>query len=332
MMPSLDFVHFVNRGEGRYARAYDGYLSFLTAPEHHARDPAVAHRYFAYDSLYGFELKDELQHGLSRFELTPQAPCLWIVMALIGDCTLHADGLPMAASETSVCFASTSRKLTMALNPGKNWLFVVGLPQPCFDALLAEFPSLTSLKSLQAGTAHQWAGEGRPVSSRLRSILESLRRLAFRPYSTPIQLAGWSLRLLNYFFNDNPGNDTVAVEKDDISHYHQATKFIREHYLDDISLEKVAEALHISVRNLTRSFENRAYTVNGYILHLRLTKAREVLAFSDRPIRDIAYKLRFSCPKHFSKMFKQKFRKPPMAYRNEMKKEKLGLDRASLLR
>src|SRR5690606_23341055 len=90
-----------------------------------------------------------------------------------------------------------------------------------------------------------------------------------------------------------------TVEKDDISHYHQATKFIREHYLDDISLENVAEALHISVRNLTRSFENRAYTVNGYILHLRLTKAREVLAFSDRPIRDIAYTLRFSCPKHF---------------------------------
>ncbi|MEC3880884.1 helix-turn-helix transcriptional regulator [Parapedobacter sp. 10938] len=324
-MSSSDFVHFVNPGEGLRTHRFDGYLSFLTDPQYHARDAAITHRYFAHDSGYIFEWKDEIQRETSRIELKPDAPCLWVVIALIGDCTVHVDGVSTVASGNSTCFVSTGRELTLSLSPGKNWLFVIGFPQPCFDALGAEFPSLGWLKPWLEGDTQHGIGEERPISSRLRSILESLRRLVFRPYSTPIQLAGWSLRLLSYFFGDAPGNHTDTVEKDDISHYHQATKFIREHYLDDISLDKVAEALHISVRNLTRSFENRAYTVNGYILHLRLTKAREVLAFSERPIRDIAYTLRFSCPKHFSKMFKQKFRKPPMAYRNEMKKEKLGL-------
>lgn len=331
-MPLLDFVHFVNTEEGRRSHAYHGYLSFLTTPAHHARNPAIAHRYFAHDSLYVFELKDDIQREASPIQLRPQASCLWVVIALLGDCTVHVEGEPMAVSENSAYIARTGQQLTVSLNPGKNWLFVVGFPQSCFDALAAEFPSLGWLKPGQEGVAQHGIGEGRPVSSRLRSLLESLRRLAFLPYSTPIQLGGWSLRLLNYFFGADPGSYTDTVEKDDISHYHQAMKFIREHYLDEVSLEKVADGLHISVRNLTRSFENRPYTVNGYISHLRLTKARELLAYSDRPIRDIAYALRFSCPKHFSKMFKQKFRKGPMAYRREAKQEKLGVDRATMYR
>ncbi len=331
-MSSSDFVHFIPPQQHPRTRRYDGYLSFLTDPPYSVPNAAIVHRCFAHDRLYWLELKDEIQEETSIIKLKPQEPCLWVVIALIGGCTFHYDRVATVTSGNSTYFASNRRELSMELNPGKNWLFMVGFPQPCFDALMAEFPFLESLNQLHENKAPHWAGAIVPISSRLRAVLESLRRLVFQPYSTPVQLAGWSLRLLNYFFNDNRGNGTGTVEKDDISHYHQATKFIREHYLDDISLENVAEALHISVRNLTRSFENRTYTVNGYILHLRLTKAREVLAFSDRPIRDIAYTLRFSCPKHFSKMFKQKFRKPPMVYRNEMKKEKLGLDKRAFLR
>src|SRR5690606_23216375 len=107
--------------------------------------------------------------------------------------TIHSDKVTTVASGHSVCFVGNSNALAMALEPGKNWLFVVGFPQPCFDALLAEFPSLASLKLRQGSAAQHGVGEGRPVSSRLRSVLESLRRLVFQPYSTPIQLAGWSL-------------------------------------------------------------------------------------------------------------------------------------------
>lgn len=328
-MSSLDFVHFVNSGAGIHTRIYDGYLSFLPDPLYQARDPAIAHRCFAHDGLYWLELKDEIHEETSSVQLKPEEPCLWIVIALIGDCTIHSERVSTAVSENSTCFASSGEELSMELSRGKNWLFVVGFRQQRFGALMAEFPFLALLKPLQEDTVQHWVGEEKPISSRLRNILESLRRLVFRSFSTPIQLAGWSLRLLNYFSQESKVDEPETVEKERISHYHRAVKFIREHYQDDINLEKVADALHTSMRNLTRSFENRPYTVNGYISHLRLTKARELLAFSDHPVRDIAYTLRFSCPKYFSKMFRQKFKKSPMAYRGEMKQEKLGLDKAA---
>lgn len=328
MSPS-DFVHFVNPEVGLRSRIYDGYLSFLPAPLYSAREPATAHRCLAYDSLYWLELKDEIQQETVSVQLKPQESCFWIVIALLGDCTVHSERVSIVASGSSTCFASSSGALSVEFGTGKNWLFVVGFGHRRFDALMAEFSFLASLKPLQEEAVQHWVGVERPISGRLRGIMESLRRLVFRSFSTPIQLAGWSLRLLYYFSQESKANEPDADEKDNISHYHQAVKFIREHYQDDINLEKVADALHTSMRNLTRSFENRPYTVNGYISHLRLTKARELLAFSDKPVRDIAYTLRFSCPKHFSKMFKQKFKKSPMAYRSEMKKDTLGLDKAA---
>ncbi len=331
MLSSSDFVHFVHSVALNRSPKYDGYLSFLTDPPYHTRNAAIAHRYFAHDSLFWLELKDEIHEETSTVQLKPQEPCLWIAIALIGDCAIEYERVSMVASGNLICFASSKRELSMGLARGKNWLFVVGFRQPRFDALVAEFPFLHSLKQLGEGTEH-WVGDVVPVSSRLRAILESLRRFVFRPFSTPFELAGWSLRLLNYFSQESKRSEANTVETDAISHYHQAVKFIREHYEDDINLEKVADALHISVRNLTRSFEDRSYTVNGYISHLRLTKARELLAFSGTSVRDIAYALRFSCPKHFSKMFKRKFRKSPMAYRVEMKREKLGLNKAAVFR
>lgn len=333
MISSSDFVHFNSSGQHPRTRPYDGYLSFLTDPLYRGgNDAAIAHRCFAHDNLYGLELKDEIHEEASNIQVKPQEPCLWLVVALIGDCTIHAERASTVTSGNSVCFASNGRELILELNRGKNWLFVVGFGQPHFDALAEEFPFLESLKKLREGTSQHWIGEVLPVSSRLRARLESLRRFVFRPFSTPIQLAGWSLRLLNHFSRESKWHDVYPVETDDISHYHRAVKYIREHYKDDISLEKVADALHISVRNLTRSFENRPYSVNGYISHLRLTKARELLAFSDSPVRDIAYALRFSCPKHFSKTFKRKFNKSPMAYRDEMKGRTLGLDKNTFRR
>src|SRR5690606_28877583 len=90
MISSSDFVHFNSSGQHPRTRPYDGYLSFLTDPLYRGgNDAAIAHRCFAHDNLYGLELKDEIHEEASTVQLKPQEPCLWVVMALIGDCTIH---------------------------------------------------------------------------------------------------------------------------------------------------------------------------------------------------------------------------------------------------
>jgi len=330
MMLSADFVQFINPGVGKSARTYNGYLSFLTVPPGRPPQTTIAHRSCTHEHFYWLEVKDEIQQEAVNIQLEPAEPCLWIAIALMGDCAFRSVTNVDVASGNRVCFANNRRALQLTLKPGKNWQFLAGFGQSTFEALSKEFPFLASLRRLEADVTHHWVGREERISTRLRNILESLQRLVFRSFSTPIQLAGWSLRLLNYFFQENATDEAEAGEQDDISRYHQATRFIQEHYQDDINLEKVAAELNVSVRNLTRCFEHRPYTVNGYISHLRLTKARELLVFSDRSIQDIAYALRFSCPKYFSNTFKQKFKKSPKAYRDEMKTETLGLNRRAI--
>src|SRR5690606_4018145 len=98
MMSSSDFVHFGNSGEEHRSRKYAGYLSFLPVSLYHAHGAAIAHRYLAHDHLYWLELKDEIPQETSTVQLEPQCPCLWIVLALMGDCTLHYERAATVAS------------------------------------------------------------------------------------------------------------------------------------------------------------------------------------------------------------------------------------------
>src|SRR3546814_9206381 len=120
MMSSPDFVHFGSSGEEHRSRKYDGYLSFLPVPLYHVHGAAVAHRYLAHNHLYWLELKDEILEETSTVQLTPQEPCLWIVVVLMGDCTLHYERVATVASGHLLCFANNERDLSLELNRGKR--------------------------------------------------------------------------------------------------------------------------------------------------------------------------------------------------------------------
>lgn len=286
---------------------------------------ALGHRSFKNNDFQWIEVKDQASEDNYKLSLKQESPSLWIFIALLGDYKLNVEPQINLEYGETFTLASKRNQLDIDIYKTKFWLFAVGFRQLTFERLAEEFPALAPLKEFASKQVQDWPVGKAKVSARLISILESLRKLDFLPYSGPIMMAAWNLKLLNHILQENKNPISPEPEQSDIQNYHRAVKYIGTHYAENLTLEKIASAMHLSVRSLTRSFEGRPHTVNGLILHLKLHKARELILFTELPISDIAYTLHFSCPKYFSSVFKRKFQKSPRNYRAQTQQEQLGL-------
>ena len=83
-----------------------------------------------------------------------------------------------------------------------------------------------------------------------------------------------------------------------------------------LELETVAEAVHYSKYHLHRMFtETVGMTLHDYVQRRRLTEAAKLLAFSRRPISQIALQCGYESQQSFSQAFKSMYKAPPAAYR-----------------
>lgn len=91
-----------------------------------------------------------------------------------------------------------------------------------------------------------------------------------------------------------------SAEKTDheIELYYKAIAYIRENFYDDqINIETIATALHVSKKKLERAFKDKFFTVTEQIMEFRLQEAREEIRTTDKPIATIASSLNLPVPK-----------------------------------
>lgn len=87
-----------------------------------------------------------------------------------------------------------------------------------------------------------------------------------------------------------------------------AVDFIKRNYLEDITVDSVAEACSVTKRTLMRRFEKySSYSPGEYIRHLRLDYGKTMLEHTSEPIKTIAYKTGYSDIVAFNRMFKKTF-------------------------
>lgn len=115
-----------------------------------------------------------------------------------------------------------------------------------------------------------------------------------------------------------PGADfllkTLVIPND--SRLQPVLNYITEHLHEDLSMEQIATHYHLSVRNLSRLFNESGIHYSSYVNHLRITRAIELLTDGDGTMQEIAYKVGFNTPNNFNRVFKQITGKSPKAYIN----------------
>ena len=96
-----------------------------------------------------------------------------------------------------------------------------------------------------------------------------------------------------------------------------ARRYIDTHFRETLTLDQLAEIVHINKYHLVHSF-TKAYGVSpiNYLLSLRLQESRFLLQSTDHSMSQIAQMVGFSSPCYFSQVFHKAMCMSPRDYRN----------------
>ncbi len=94
-------------------------------------------------------------------------------------------------------------------------------------------------------------------------------------------------------------------------------RYIRDNYMEELTLPVLADTFHISKEHLSRLFKKETGTnLFSYIMEMKLNEAKELLAHTEMTLEDIAMRLGFSNGNYFSKVFKKNVGQSPRDYRS----------------
>lgn len=109
-----------------------------------------------------------------------------------------------------------------------------------------------------------------------------------------------------------------SIELDATHHpIDQALQYIDTHYLEAMTLQQVADYVHVSKNYLSILFKKvTGQNFIDYVIMLRIEKAKEMLAATSYKVYEIAEKSGFNDVKYFSKLFKKMTGYTPVDYRD----------------
>lgn len=94
--------------------------------------------------------------------------------------------------------------------------------------------------------------------------------------------------------------------------------FIEKHYTEKISLAMMSKEFHLSEKYLSRYFKEHFHiSFSNYVMHLRLTLARQLLEATNLPVTEIALRSGFPSVSYFIRSFKETYKTSPLRYRKE---------------
>lgn len=94
--------------------------------------------------------------------------------------------------------------------------------------------------------------------------------------------------------------------------------YLDQNYRDDIRLDALAVKFFINKYYMSRSFKEQiGMTINEYLNNVRVTKAKQMLRFTDKTIADIGERVGIEDPAYFSRMFKKIEGISPDQYRKQ---------------
>jgi len=100
----------------------------------------------------------------------------------------------------------------------------------------------------------------------------------------------------------------------------QAILYMKENLNKNLKLEEIAKHVHYSASHFSLMFtKNTSYSPLEYFAQLKIQRACQYLDHTDLSIKTISYKLGFSDPFYFSKVFKKHASLSPMQYKNRKK-------------
>ncbi|MCC8126634.1 MAG: AraC family transcriptional regulator [Clostridiales bacterium] len=92
--------------------------------------------------------------------------------------------------------------------------------------------------------------------------------------------------------------------------------YIREHFSQDISLTEIADRYDLTPNHLGTQLKLRlGMRFTDYLTELRIARAKELLADSSLPIKEITLQVGYYSQSYFTRIFSQKTGSTPAEFR-----------------
>lgn len=106
---------------------------------------------------------------------------------------------------------------------------------------------------------------------------------------------------------------------------HRAERYLNDHYREPVGMESLAAELGVAYSHFRRAFRaHTGFPPWRYVIHLRLIRARALMAASNATLDDIAAQTGFSSGFHLSSSFKQAYGIAPDPWRKALMTEAGG--------
>lgn len=120
-------------------------------------------------------------------------------------------------------------------------------------------------------------------------------------------------RTLREFF---PARTHPRTESTEVHPIRRIKEYIKRHIAEEITLESLAEVVHLHPQYVSRLFKQKAgMTVTDYIIQVRLEKARQLLSETDLSMAQIGERCGLLDPNYFSRLFRKYEGMTPTQYR-----------------
>jgi two-component system response regulator YesN len=114
------------------------------------------------------------------------------------------------------------------------------------------------------------------------------------------------------------------ADLDDARRMHDIVAFVDEHYMEELSLDKLSTRFFLSREHISRRFKQEiGMTLSNYVIQLRINQAKRWLNETDEKMYSIALKLGYQDENYFSRLFKKNVGLTPLEYRNYEDKQKI---------
>ncbi|MCQ2510217.1 MAG: response regulator [Lachnospiraceae bacterium] len=96
-------------------------------------------------------------------------------------------------------------------------------------------------------------------------------------------------------------------------------EFVMEHYMEDCTVEEMAEGLKVSPNYLRRKFKEEAgMTILEYVTETRLKNAARLLSEGDHKVKDVSQAVGYPNISYFTQLFSRKYGVTPNEYKKKV--------------
>lgn len=135
---------------------------------------------------------------------------------------------------------------------------------------------------------------------------EIYRHAASEVYVSDLQLYEYLVHLMTMLCEENRTQELETETENGVRDMTPVKQYLEQHYQEKISLDLLAEQFYVNKFYMTRIFKKQfGDSIVNYLTHIRITRAKQLLRFTDLSIEKIGQECGLNDVNYFARVFRK---------------------------